>query len=116
MKILKGLVAAFALTAGSNCLMASNANAAGNITGHIVSMYGGWNVPMLRLVLDVPFSNPDGCSLTDGYEIADTLAANQQFTSMAFLAFSTGNKVMITVSGCYQNRPSVIGMQVGGLS
>jgi hypothetical protein len=83
------------------------------VQGKIVTLYGGWTVPTLMIVLDTPFINPAGCPTTDYYIISDTLAANQQLTAMAISAYSLKEKVTLVIDGCYQTRPSIIGLAFG---
>jgi hypothetical protein len=108
MKLIKfALVALLAATAGS-----ANARTAYTAWGHITVLTEGWTQPHLRIELDVPFSNPDGCASTDGYLLAYDLPANQQITAMAMTAYSAKQRVQLTISGCYLDRPSIIGFSM----
>jgi hypothetical protein len=123
---LLGMVRNKSLTAGhvitACCLFAALALAGGRpakaaqgvVTGNIITLSEGWNQPILRLVLDAPFVNPDSCPSTDGYIVADTLPANSQITAMAISAYSMKQRVTLILDGCYQGRPNVIGFLVGG--
>jgi len=65
-----------------------------------------------RLSLNAPMSNPEGCADPDGYIVAYTQAAHQQFLSIALTAQSRGAEVELVINGCYSGRPKVIAIRI----
>lgn len=65
-----------------------------------------------RLTLSTPVSNPDGCVDPDGYIVAYTQAAHQQFLSIALTAQSRRAEVELVIDGCYAGRPKVISVRI----
>lgn len=80
--------------------------------GRINMLYGGWNEPNLRILLDTPQYNPENCTEPWGYMIPANSPANQQLTAMALTAYSLKHRVRIMVDGCHNNTPKVIGIQL----
>lgn len=54
--------------------------------GRAIYLTGGWTDPNLRVQLDIPFFNPHGCPLSDGYVVPATLPANALFNAMLLTA------------------------------
>ncbi|MDV6331324.1 hypothetical protein [Asticcacaulis sp. 201] len=92
--------------------LSANATPTDTPAGNITMLAGGWTTPDLRIALDIPFQNPAGCSLTDGYIVPSTLAGNQLLSSLAITAYSMHKQVKLTIDGCYLNRPQVISVIV----
>jgi hypothetical protein len=65
-----------------------------------------------RLNLSSPMINPDGCIDPDGYIVAYTQAAHQQFLSIALTAQSRRAEVELVIDGCYAGRPKVVSMRI----
>lgn len=62
--------------------------------------------------MDTPVINPENCPLTDQYILPNTLAGNEQMTAIALSAYSMDHKVLLTISGCYNQRPQIIGITI----
>lgn len=118
MKKFDVIVRATALAAITLGSLAQSAGAAATFTpaARILRLVSGWNDPHLRIVTDSTFYNPDGCPMTDGYLVPATLAANQQITAMAIAAHAQQQKVILTVDGCYLDRPRVVGIAYGNIN
>jgi hypothetical protein len=84
--------------------------------GRILQLVGGWGDPNLRIMMEGTFHNPAGCALTDGYMVAATLPAIQQFTAMAIAAHAQQQKVILTIEGCALDRPRVVGFTYGNIN
>lgn len=65
-----------------------------------------------RLSLSTPVSNPDGCADPDGYIVAYTYPAHQQFLSIALTAQSRGAQVELVIDGCHAGRPRVTSIRI----
>lgn len=70
------------------------------------------NEGFFRLNLSTPMINPDGWVDPDGYIVAYTQAAHQQFLSIALTAQSRGAQVDLVIDGCYSGRPKIIAMRI----
>ncbi|MBB6253380.1 hypothetical protein [Nitrospirillum iridis] len=56
--------------------------------------------------------NPDGCKLSDLYVIDPSLGGANIFSSALITAYSLGHQVQLTIAGCFNDRPSIIGVAV----
>lgn len=81
-------------------------------SGKITLLAGGWTNADLRIQLNTTFYNPDNCSYTDGYVVANTTPGYQLLDSILITAYSRGDSVNLVVQGCYVERPNIIGVTV----
>lgn len=88
------------------------ADAAVNVTavGHINFLTSGFSSNSMRVTLDVPFSNPEGCAATDGYITDPADSGAPLFHSIMLAAFLSGKPVSLVISGCFATRPKIIGV------
>ncbi len=86
------------------------ANAAPTVTpsGSVTSLEGGWINANLRVQTDFGWTNPEGCSLTDGYMVDVADQGHELFSSMLISAFTAGRHVRFVLDGCAYDRPRII--------
>ena len=103
-----------AFIAGAALLPAAAQAAPADTTyGYITFMYGGWTIAYLRVQTDFAFTNPQGCSLTDGYIVDPADAGSTLFSSMLLSAYMAHRKVSFTIDGCAgAGRPHIIAVAV----
>lgn len=104
------LAAVAALSAG--VVGSAVATPASTPEGKITALSGGWTDPNLRIYVNVPVHNPEGCTNTTSYVIAASLPANQQLTAMALTAYSMDSKVSFAIDGCAYGSPRVIAITI----
>lgn len=81
--------------------------------GHINFMGGGWTGNQVRVQLaNVPFTNPSSCPRTDGYMTDPATAGVDLFNSMLLSAYMASKRVKLTVDGCHELRPKIIGVVI----
>jgi hypothetical protein len=80
--------------------------------GHVIIFSAGWNEADAKVMLDSAFYNPSACSFTDGYMVDHTLGGAALFASTLLTAYSTHQRVQLTVDGCYVSRPRIIGIDM----
>jgi hypothetical protein len=108
MKRVWTLAAALALALG----LAAPAGATGTVDwGKVVLVTGGWNVPMVGVQTTAAAANPDNCPSGGLYVVPPDSPSRELFTSMLLTAYSRGDQVQLTVSGCY-TWPIIIGVQI----
>ena len=82
----------------------------------ITNLVGGWGAPDMFVQLSgqagASITNPGGCTGTDGYEIAGSDSYAQLFSSMLLTAYAGQLNTQLVISGCYGNRPHVIGLSL----
>ena len=82
----------------------------------ITNLVGGWGAPDMFVQLSgqtgTSITNPGGCTGTDGYEIAGSDSYAQLFSSMLLTAYAGQLNIQLVISGCYGNRPHVIGLSL----
>ncbi|WP_138918436.1 hypothetical protein [Nitrospirillum viridazoti] len=62
--------------------------------------------------MDQNVYNPDSCAISDGYVIDPSLGGATVFTSTLTTAYASGHEVRLAIAGCYNDRPSIIGVTV----
>lgn len=80
--------------------------------GNITLLKGGWSNSSMVVQLDIPFANPAGCPWTDFYEVSYQEPGNALFTSMLLSAYMARRKIALTLDGCTNSRPRVIGVDI----
>lgn len=82
----------------------------------ITNLVGGWGAPDMFVQLNgqtgASITNPGGCTGTDGYEISGSDSYAQLFSSMLLTAYAGQLNIQLVISGCYGNRPHVIGLSL----
>lgn len=105
--LLKATLAFFSLAVFASSATATPASVAFARITYIKADEG-----FFRLNLSTPVINPDGCIDPDGYIVAYTHPAQQQFLSIALTAQSRRAEVELVIDGCYSGRPKVISMRI----
>jgi hypothetical protein len=78
-----------------------------------ITFYGaGWTNAVVRVQIDVPLTNPDGCAYTDGYVTDSAMAGAQLFNSTLLTAYVSRKKVSVVIDGCSASRARIIGVYV----
>lgn len=112
MKLLRGLLAILSISIYPQTLFAQAI--IGTPAATIINLVGGWNAPDVFVQLSgqtgSSITNPGGCSVTDGYQIAGTDSYAQLLSSMLLTAYASQLNIQLVISGCYGNRPHIIGL------
>ncbi len=83
-----------------------------NTQSGTITLYStGWSADEVRVMTTAPFV-ANGCSATDGYVTSPSDPGNHAHQAALLAAFIAGKNVYLTVSGCFQNRPQIIGVTV----
>jgi len=113
MKFLSGLALAL-LSMYSPTLSAQTITTTPSAT--ITNLVGGWSGPDVFVQLSgqtgASITNPGGCTGTDGYQMAGSDSYAQLLSSMLLTAYAGQLNVQLVISGCYGNRPHVIGLSL----
>jgi hypothetical protein len=80
--------------------------------GNITTYSSGWTASNVRVILSGDFMNPDNCSMVDGYITDPNDQGNALFNSILLSALMANRQVRVTISGCYLDRPHIIGVDV----
>jgi len=100
----------FVIALASNSLYAAPTDSG---AGHINFISGGWTGNQLRVQLaNVPFTNPSSCSRTDAYMTDPATPGVDLFNSMLLSAYMANKRVRLTVDGCHELRPRIIGVTI----
>ena len=82
----------------------------------ITNLVGGWGAPDMFIQLNgqtgASLTNPGSCTGTDGYEISGSDSYAQLLSSMLLTAYAGQLNIQLVISGCYGNRPHVIGLSL----
>lgn len=92
--------------------MVADAAANGTGTGRITFLAAGWSGNSVRVILDTAFSNPEGCTATDGYMTDPADPGTSLYNSTLLAAFLSGKSVSLIISGCFSGRPKIIGVNL----
>ena len=92
----------------SHAAAAPNGTPAGNIT----SLSGGWVTANLRIRTDSAWTNPENCTYTDGYMVDPADSGHELLSSMLLSASMSRRRIQLTLDGCSQGRPRVIGVDI----
>ena len=81
----------------------------------ISGLAGGWNDNLMRIRLDGPFVNPQGCPMTDGSVTDPSQSGADLFHSMLLSAYMANKPVSLTIDGCLVDRPRIISVVIGSV-
>lgn len=84
-------------------------------SAQISGLAGGWNDNLMRVRLDGPFVNPQGCPLNDGYVTDPSQSGASLFNSMLLSAYMANKPVSLTIDGCLVDRPRIISVVIGSV-
>jgi hypothetical protein len=80
--------------------------------GYLTGYFTGWNIPMVRVSTDFTFTNPDGCTNTNGYVTDPANGGTELFNATLLTAFTAHKKISLVIDGCYLSWPKIIGVYV----
>ena len=81
-------------------------------TGNITRLSGGWVNANLRVQTGFPWTNPESCPYSDGYIVDPADSGHELLSSMLLSAFMSRRQVQLTMDGCSQGRPRIIGVDI----
>jgi len=97
----------FVVATGALHLFAQQQGQAG--PGQVIYIFSCCGENSVRVQLNAP-PVLNGCSLGDGYITNPNDGANILYQSLLLGAYLAGKQVVVTLSGCYANRPQINGV------
>jgi hypothetical protein len=81
-------------------------------SGNITRLSGGWVNANLRVITDFAWTNPENCTYTDGYMVDPADSGHELLSSILLSASMSRRRIQLTVDGCSQGRPRIIGVDI----
>ena len=84
----------------------------GTPSGNITRLSGGWVSANLRVLTDFAWTNPENCTYSDGYMVDPADSGHELLSSMLLSASMSRRRIQLTLDGCSQGRPRIIGVEI----
>ena len=81
-------------------------------SGTITRLSGGWVNANLRVITDFTWTNPENCTYADGYMVDPADSGHELLSSMLLSASMGRRRIQLTIDGCSQGRPRIIGVDI----
>ena len=81
-------------------------------SGNITLLAGGWVHANLRVKTDFAWTNPENCTYTDGYMVDPADSGHELLSSMLLSASMSRRRIQLTIDGCSQGRPRIVGVDI----